>query len=172
MGNFFQIGGSGLSYFEGLPPIYQRGYGYFTGYPVYRQKGNGLGDIFRSLWRVLKPIANNIGHSIGPIAKQAGQAIGQEGIATTSKILNKIVEGSNPTEALITEGKEAAGRLFNRANVSLQQRLQKGSGKQRVYKKNTNRRTRVTFKPSDFVGRTVSYPTAPKKQRRDTLGFY
>jgi len=171
--NFYQVGGSGLSFFEGLPLMYQRGYGHFTtGYPLFRQRGNGLGDIFRSLWRVLKPIASNIGHTIVPLAKQAGQALGQEGIATSAKVLNKIVEGSNPKEALISEGKEATSRLLERANQSLQRKLQRGTGCHRQgYKRAKKRGTQIICKPIDYIGRTVSLPKA-KKQRKDNLGYY
>ena len=41
-----------------------------------------MGDIFRSLWRFIRPIAANIGKAAVPIAKSAGKAIGEEGLAT------------------------------------------------------------------------------------------
>jgi hypothetical protein len=69
--NFNQTG-AGFSFFEGTPP-YQHGYGYFAG--IQRYRGNGLGDIFRSIWRVLKPMMLNAGHTAAPIAKSVGSAL-------------------------------------------------------------------------------------------------
>src|SRR5215469_12924256 len=128
--NFFQVGGSGLSYFEGLPTTYQKGYGYFAGVPTFNQRGHGLGDIFRSLWRILRPIASNIGQTIAPIAKEAGKALSEEGITASARILGNIAEGKDPKKALISEGKEAVSRLIDRSSTSLQKklRIQQGSG--------------------------------------------
>lgn len=74
-----QTGGGGLSYFEGVP--YQRGFGYSI---QANQRGAGLGSALRSIWRMLKPLAS----TITPIAKE----IGKEGLATTARVLNKVIE--------------------------------------------------------------------------------
>jgi len=186
--NFYQVGGSGLSFFEGLPPHYQRGYGYFAGYPAIRQRGNGLGDIFRSLWRVLRPLAVNVGQAIRPLAKEAGKALGEEGIAASAKFLNKVVEGNDPKHALASEAKDAASRLLDRTNSSLQNKIQQlGSGRKRnrTYKKGRPLTGHVSLKPisynnysknsksipkEDYIGRTVILGN--KRLKRDSLGYY
>jgi hypothetical protein len=165
--NFIQTG-SGISHFEGLPP-YQHGYGFFVSAPRYR--GNGVGDIFRSIWRVLKPMATAVGQAVTPVAKTVGSAIGEEGLATGARVLSDIVQGKNAKESLINEGREGARRLFERAS----QNLQRGSGAKR--RRNTG--GRVVLKPDDYVGRSVSRRGAinkssgiRRKQRFDSLGFY
>src|SRR3954465_13166116 len=91
--NYFQSGG-GVSYFEGLPTYTQRGHGgYFAGGNI-RQRGHGLGSIFSSLWRFLKPM----GKALAPIAASAGKAIGQEGLATSARVLNDVISGQDLKE--------------------------------------------------------------------------
>jgi hypothetical protein len=170
---FPQSGGSGgaeISYFEGLPLRYQRGYGYFVGMP--RQRGHGLGSVFKSLWRYLRPMAS----ALGPIAKEAGAALGQEGLATGARMLNQLVEGSTPKEALAVEGREGVKRLLNRAST----RLQRGSGGR---KRARYGGSHIMLKPGDVVtghsiarARRAKSNTKPKRgrkhQRLDNLGYY
>jgi hypothetical protein len=149
--NFYQegSGSADIKYFEGLPPKYQRGYGYFVGIP--RQRGHGVGDIFRSLWRVLRPVAS----ALSPIAKEAGKALGQEGLATGSRVLNQLVQGSDAKDAFATEGKEAVKRLVGRANA----RLQGGSGRRKKL-------NGVILKPGDIV---TGHSIVDAKRRLSTI---
>ena len=165
--NYFQVG-SGLTYFEGLPP-YQRGYGYFAGIP--RQRGNGSGDIFRSLWRVLKPYAISAGRNIVPVVKSAGRAIGEEGLATGARVLTELVQGKDVGETLKNEGQEGVRRLLEKASNKIPQR---GSGRRRKTKM-----SQVILNPSDLIGRTVSKNpliksnnSIKKRKRCDSLGYY
>ena len=188
--NFMQAGaGAGISYFEGLPPKYQRGYGYFAG--NLRQRDHGLGDVFRSLWRVLRPVAQNIGHVVAPMAKEAGRAIGEEGLAAGARVLNNLVQGDKSVkEALTSEGREGVSRLLDRASNRLRQ--QKGSGRARRRRKGFQQGA-VMLKPGDLVnGRSLMPGMAYNRkrgppsswrgghssrkraagQRVDSLGFY
>jgi hypothetical protein len=152
-------GGDNLSFFEGLPPRYQRGYGYFAGH--LRQRGQGLGDIFKSLWRVLRPVAANIGSALGPVAKEAGKAIGQEGIATGARVLNEIVQGKNAKAALENEGREGVKRLLDRASTRVRQ--QGSGGRRRRKLPGTN----VILKPGDLVSaRSIIAAGAATRKRR------
>lgn len=76
-----QTGSGALSYFEGLP--YQRGFGYSA-----NQRGAGLGNALKSIWRFLKPLAS----TISPIAMSVGKELGKEGLATTARVLTKVIE--------------------------------------------------------------------------------
>ena len=152
-GSFYQSGeGVGSPYFEGLPIIQQRGYGYFSGYPLVYQRGNGLGDIFRSIYRVLKPMALKIGQTLIPMAKDAGAAIGKEGIATSARVLNDIVQGKDTKSALMDEGKEGMRVLLDKANSTLQQKLQRGTGRKRRRKGMVGP---ILLKPNNLEGREV-----------------
>jgi len=158
---YFQVGGG--SYFEGLPP-YQRGYGWFSGTP--RQRGSGLGDIFRSFWRVLKPLAKRV----GPVLTSAGKAVGEEGLAATARILNDVVQGGDLKQSLVTEGREGVRNLLGRAERKLAS--QSGSGKKRRKKIN-----KIILKPEDVVGRFVPAKAIKgnlknKRKRVDILGAY
>ena len=181
--SFYQSGeGVGSPYFEGLPIIQQRGYGYFSGYPLVYQRGNGLGDIFRSIYRVLKPMALKIGQTLVPMAKDAGAAIGKEGIATSARVLNDIVQGKDAKSALMDEGKEGMRVLLDKANSTLQQKLQRGTGRKRRRKGMVGP---ILLKPNNLEGREVRLKRPinatcakllpqklSKKMRQDTLGYY
>ena len=151
----FQLG-SGYSYFEGLPP-YQRGYGLLQA----RQRGSGFADIFKSVWRFLKPTVK----SLVPVLSEAGKAIGEEGLATTSRVLNDVVQGGNLKDALSAESREGVANLLKKA----ENRLQRGRGKKRRNKKKT-----VIIKPSDLIGATVPVEAVQrsKKKRNDIFGQY
>lgn len=75
-----QTGAGALSYFEGIP--FQRGFGYYN-----NQRGTGLGSALKSIWRMLKPLAS----TISPLAMSVGKELGKEGLATTSRVLNKVI---------------------------------------------------------------------------------
>lgn len=156
---------TGDGHFRGLSN-YQRGYGHFVG--LRHQRGAGLGDIFRRFWRVLKPIAK----TLAPIATSAGKALGEEGLATTARVLSDVVQGGNLKESVQSQGREGVRKLFGRAEKSLT-----GSGRKRGYKRKRNNATNVILKPvDDFVGRLVPQKVIAankkKRQRIDNLGNY
>ena len=144
--SFFQVGGG--QHFEGLPVYFQRGHG------RYRQNGAGIGDVFRRLWRFLKPVVSS-----------AGRAIGEEGLATTARVLNNVVEGGDIKEALSSEGKEGIRNLLSRAERKLAA-PQKGQGRKRRRPAKS-----IVLKPEDFVGKSVLKSSLKKKKNRsDALG--
>lgn len=152
--------GAGLTYFEGLPP-YQRGRGYYVGIP--RQRGAGLSSIFKGLWRLLLPML-----------KTTGKTLGQEGLATGSRILSGLAEGGNLKDTLSSEAKTGVENVV--------QRMQQGKG----IKRNRRHNSGVIITPNSLTGRTVrEKPTQPvssigstpiakrtRRQRADTFGLY
>ena len=147
---YFQVG-SGLNspnYFEGTPVYFQRGHG------LYRyQTGAGIGSMFGTLWRFLKPVLAS-----------AGRSIGEEGLATTARVLNNVVDGGNIKEALQSEGKEGIRNLLVKAEKKLA--TQRGQGRKRGRKKKS-----VVLKPEDFIGKSVLKTFVKnKKPRFDALG--
>jgi len=175
---FNQIGGSvgsgDIKYFEGSPVYFQRGHGYYAGYRLPLQTGTGFGDVFRKFWRFLKPVAR----SLQPIVASAGKAIGEEGLATTARVLNDVVQGTDIKDALANEGREGISNLLGRA----QRKLQKGSGatgKGGIKQQRRSRGTEsVIFKPNPFVGKSVlkksafPAPLTRKRKRVDAFGPY
>lgn len=164
---FYSQSGSGVNTFEGLP-LYQRGHGYFSGYP--RQRGAGLGNVFRTLWRFLRPIAK----TLAPVAASAGKAIGEEGLATTARVLNNVVQGGTLKDAVLNEGREGAINLLGKAERRLVSQRGKGSKRRRKKKISSG----VIIKPNDpssLVGRLVT-PSAvklkAKRKRVDAFGTY
>lgn len=160
---FFQTGGGGVGQtFEGR--MYQRGYGWFAGMP--RQRGSGLGDVFRRLWRYLRPMA---GKAL-PVIKDAGKALGEEGLAAAARVLDDVSRGANLKESVLNEGKEGVINLLGRAEKKLSQ---KGRGIKRRRKRSRG----VIFKPNDVVGGVVAAKAIggqikSKKKRVDTFGAY
>jgi hypothetical protein len=162
-------GSSSFSFFEGLPPKFQRGHGYHL------QQGHGVGNIFRSIWRFLRPL----GSTLAPYAKDIGKAMAQEGIQVGADTLSKIAQGDSPKQALVENIAHGTKRLVDRAVSNIQQRQQKGSGcrarpsKRRVTSANT---THVILKPGDIVQSSsiLGRKKQPvnKKKRKDALGYY
>lgn len=136
--DFFQEGYGGL-YFEGIP--YQRGYGV--------QYGAGVGDIFRSFIRFLMPYA-----------RQAGHAIKKEGVATSTRILQDIAQGSNFKDAVLTESKAGFKNLKDKAVNKFKQQTGTGKRRKRIHKNRS------------LIGRSVSRTAVNKRRRADSLGFY
>lgn len=128
--------------------LYQRGRGRY---------GAGVGDIFRNLWRYLKPLA-----------KSAVKLVGQEGAEAGARILSNIAQGANLKETFETEGKQGVKKILDAAS----RRLQEGQGLTRK-RKQRRQRTSVILKPEDFIGKSLSKTRIDRKQKRkDTLGFY
>ena len=165
-------GGSANQYFEGLP-FYQRWHGggpnWFAGMP--RQGGAGLGDIFRSFWRVLKPFAK----SLAPVITSAGKAVGQEGLAATSRILNDVVQGGDLKESVLNQGREGVQNLLGRAERKLASQRGKGSNQRKRKRQSVSK---IILKPEDVIGRFVpakaikNTKNSKKKRHVDALGSY
>jgi hypothetical protein len=111
--------------------------------------------------------------AMAPIAKEAGRAIGQEGIATGARVLNELVQGREAKDAIASEGQEGIKRLLDRASA----RMQRGSGG-----KKRGASSRIMIKPGDIIaahsaikrkGPAIKKGGARgKRQRVDSLGYY
>uniref|UniRef100_A0A914H8Q2 Uncharacterized protein n=1 Tax=Globodera rostochiensis TaxID=31243 RepID=A0A914H8Q2_GLORO len=89
-------------------------YPVFTGLPYQRGAG-GLGSMFRSFLRVLLPIG-----------RQAGAAIGRQGLETGSRVLSQVLEGRDLKDSLVSESKAGLKNLLEKAAENVGR--QKGSG--------------------------------------------
>jgi hypothetical protein len=162
------------------------GYAIFRGMPY--QRGNGLGSVFRRLFRYLLPIG-----------KEIGTAIGRQGMETGSRVLSSVLEGKDLKQSLVDEGKTGLKSLLDKASANLE-KTQTGKGRFdfKRYRKNVvdadttspnrigkhiNRQLVSTLGPPNFLPRSNSSRklrkqlTLPKKLktkrlRVDTLGTY
>ncbi|KAL3117658.1 hypothetical protein niasHT_004323 [Heterodera trifolii] len=141
---FKKQNGSGVSVFEGAP-TFQRGYGYFLGVP--RQKGAGVGSVLRNLWRYLRPMVS----AARPYAANIAAEIGKEGLETGARFLNEVSKGGNIKDALVSEGKEGAKNLLDKASSS----LQKGRGRKK--RRGGRKKAEIILKPSDVIHPITSY---------------
>lgn len=107
---------------------------YFKGTRYLR--GAGIGSILSSVLRLLLPV---------------GKVVAREGLETTSRALTKMVEGTDPVEALKSESKKAVRHLVNKADAALKQH---GIGRRK--------RAIVSKKPSR--------KRSAKRPRRDIFG--
>ena len=148
---FFQSGyGVSSAYFQGVPR--QRGYGF---------RGAGIGSIFRSLLRM-----------IIPLAKGAGKAVGKEALVTSARILDNIAQGQELKETIKSEAKEGVRRLGKRVIG------QSGSGvpatkRRRIRmspKKKGHKKSRITKK--DLLGKKVIEAIALRTPPKTRLGYY
>ncbi|KAL3124795.1 hypothetical protein niasHT_003181 [Heterodera trifolii] len=140
----YQQNGGGVSVFEGAP-TFQRGYGYFLGVP--RQKGAGVGSVLRNLWRYLRPMVS----AARPYAANIAAEIGKEGLETGARFLNEVSKGGNIKDALVSEGKEGAKNLLDKASSS----LQKGRGRKK--RRGGRKKAEIILKPSDVIHPITSY---------------
>ncbi|KAL3117487.1 hypothetical protein niasHT_005558 [Heterodera trifolii] len=141
---FKKQNGGGVSVFEGAP-TFQRGYGYFLGVP--RQKGAGVGSVLRNLWRYLRPMVS----AARPYAANIAAEIGKEGLETGARFLNEVSKGGNIKDALVSEGKEGAKNLLDKASSS----LQKGRGRKK--RRGGRKKAEIILKPSDVIHPITSY---------------
>ena len=94
--------------------IVQSGHGVFEGYPYQRGFGNrnlrghGLGNIFRSLFRIFSPIA-----------KRVGKAVGRQALRTGAEIATDVVSGENLKHSFKKRGKAGVQNLINKASSKL-----------------------------------------------------
>jgi hypothetical protein len=157
------------NYFEGR--IFQRGRGLgYTG----RHTGEGMGDVLKTVWRFIRPIA------VG-----AAKTVGKESLGAGGRILSNLAQGADLKDTVQREGKEGVKRVLERAS----QRLQRGYGARRGRGGRRPRRHRlpsssvkgsllhpkVVVKPEDvLIGKSIPKSTAIKRRasKSDNLGFY
>ena len=84
----------------------------FIGMPY--QRGNGLGSLFRGLFRFILPIA-----------KSAGHAVGKQALKTGAEIASDLVAGESLAESAKRRGRVGATNLLKQATAKLEQ---SGSG--------------------------------------------
>ena len=143
--DYYQIGNGEYEFFKGLPP-YQRGFGY-------QQKGAGLGDILRSVWRILLPVL-----------KTTGSNIGKEALSTGSRILEKVAEGENFKDTIAKESVKGVDNLLEKGGYG----RQFGSGA--IKRKKTLKKS---FIPNSIIGKQVKLNNFSRKRKRsDAFGFY
>lgn len=150
LADFIQSG-AGNSYFEGLAP-YQRGRGL-------RQRGAGVGAILRGLWRTLLPVLKSVGASVT-----------QEGIATGSRILSNLAQGSNLKDTLINEGRAGVTNLADK--FGSEGRQQSGGGYKR---RRADVIRRKIIEANSIVGKStppLSIIPRRKRVRKDTFGLF
>lgn len=151
-----QIGGANYPIFHGIP--YQR--------------GAGIGSIFKSILRYLIPLG-----------KEAGAAIGRQGLQSTSNILSNVLEGKNLREALKDETRSGVKNLLNKAAERVGQM---GNGRRRKRKifneklKTINKREKDSKKSKNKkhtkrkIFTKIPPPILPnltKNKRKTTLNF-
>lgn len=101
-----QFGGGAYAVFRGMP--YQR--------------GTGIGSVFRSVLRFLMPLG-----------KEAGMALGRQGLESGQRILSNILEGQPPKDALVSEGRTAAKNLIDKSSSRLSSAIT-GKGRRRRHR--------------------------------------
>ena len=156
---FFQSGyGVSSTYFQGVAR--QRGYGF---------RGAGIGSIFRSLLRM-----------IIPLAKSAGKSVGKEALATSARILDNLAQGQELKETIKSEAREGVKRIAKRVSgqtgggpmAKRRRRASKGrkSSKRRGGKFSKSKKKRITKK--DLLGKKVIEAIAVRTPPKTRLGFY
>ncbi|KAL3114797.1 hypothetical protein niasHT_014611 [Heterodera trifolii] len=115
-------------------------YPIFSGLPY--QRGAGLGSMFRSFLRFLLPIG-----------RQAGAAIGRQGLESGARVLSNVLDGQNLKESLVSEGRAGLKNLLDKAadtNAAAEPKEGIKSGKKGLFS-------------------TMGPPTAPAKQHKKEL---
>lgn len=147
-GDFVQEG-SGLeeelNYFRGAAP-YQRGYGF--------QTGDGIGSVFKGLWRFFLPVLRRVGTTVG-----------EEALNTGHRIMDRMKEGESLKNALTNEGKRGIDNVLDKGGLP----KQFGTGKRSI-----KRKGKKPFIPNHhtLVGRVAKKTPAKKRIRVDAFGLY
>jgi hypothetical protein len=81
------------------------------------QRGAGLGNILKSLFRM-----------VIPLAKSAGKVMGKQALQSGKEIAGDLLSGENVRTTLEKRGKEAAGQLIEKGARRLVTKLQTGKG--------------------------------------------
>lgn len=92
----------------------QTGYG-FKGNPY--QRGGGLGNFFRSLFRMAIPAIRSVAAHVG-----------QQAITSGSDIAQDVLKGKPLSEALEQHGKEGVAKLMESASNALRKQTGRGLG--------------------------------------------
>ncbi|KAL3109564.1 hypothetical protein niasHT_018345 [Heterodera trifolii] len=111
------------------------------------KKGAGVGSVLRNLWRYLRPMVS----AARPYAANIAAEIGKEGLETGARFLNEVSKGGNIKDALVSEGKEGAKKLLDKASSS----LQKGRGRRK--RRGGRKKAEIILKPSDVIHPITSY---------------
>lgn len=100
---------------------YQLG-GILPGFRAYAQyhRGNGIGSIFKSLYRFMLPML---------------QTVGKQALITGSKVAADVASGHNVKTSLEEHGRDAASTLLNKAADDIKQRGH-GLGKRKRHSQN------------------------------------
>lgn len=151
-------------------------YNVFHGVPY--QRGSGIGAIFRSFYRALLPLG-----------RQAGIALGQQGLQSTQKILSDMMEGKPFKDAVVDETRVGVKSLIDKISdkaadqgstqlknfidkVSKHKRSMNG-GRMTSYKKNRLEPTPMMRKRFGFQNTKQPKTYKPSKKKRvDALGYY
>lgn len=101
------------------------------------QRGRGFGNIFRSLFRFIKPVFK----AIMPMAKRAAPIIGNEMVRASSGVLEDVASGQSFKESAKERFKSAGESLGHKAIDHLRQ---SGSGlkRKRLVKKHHSKKRR------------------------------
>lgn len=89
------------TYFRGLEPWNQRGYGI--------QTGAGIGSIFQGLWRFFLPVLRRVGTTVGEEALNSGQ-----------RVMDRLKQGESLKAAISNEGKRGIDNVLERGGFEKQ----------------------------------------------------
>ena len=121
-------------------------------FDVYRnspyQRGAGLGSIFKSLWRLVVPLAKSVGKTVGKQALKTGARVGSD-LLDGKNFEESVTERVNAAVKKHMEKSQEGGNLGKaptRKSVTL---INKKSRKKAI-KKNNKKRTKVDIFDGSF----------------------
>jgi hypothetical protein len=88
----------------------------FIGYRY--QRGSGFGNVLKSLFRFILPVA-----------KSAGKAVGLQALETGGQLASDIAEGKDIQSSLKRRGRTAASKLVTKAAKRIVRKIQTGKGR-------------------------------------------
>ena len=135
------VGGGAYSVFAGLP--YQR--------------GAGVGSLFRSLLRYLIPIG-----------REAGLAIGRQGLATGAKVLNNVLDGGDLKTTLVDESRSGLKQLLDKASNNLSRQSGNGNGGSFDFK----RYKKMANKDGEGGGGAIGFGGIPKVGMDESIDVF
>ena len=92
-------------------------------------RGYGLGSVFSSLLRFLKPIGKNVTRILKePTTQKVLKSIGKEAASTGSELVLNKIQGNNNIESLLKERiQHAKNKIAKTVNTAMKQRKKKTS---------------------------------------------